>query len=322
MGAGAQFGALSPGQLSPALRFHRSGKAGTHTLAAVEHVPCRSARHRCRGAQSPRTGPRAVRIPPDGEQAGPSCVSGRLGRTCVSDINLLGSDVPAVTSSDERPADDAASTATAGSSGTAGTSSDNGAAPRRRGGLSGMVLADLRKLAGQLGISDTAGLRKNDLIAAIKERQGAVPRQRHADADQLPLESSVSQGPGSEGTAPRQETTASHAAVQTETQTGAPSVAQAGEQQVAPPAPLTGDHDQQERGDQQERDSDGTDRSRNRRRRPVRAGEAPRSPSDQAPTDQTRTDQTRTDQTRTDQTRTDQTRTDQTRTDQIPGVQS
>jgi transcription termination factor Rho len=170
-----------------------------------------------------------------------------------------------------------------------------------------MVLADLRKLAGQLGISDTAGLRKNDLISAIKERQGAVPRQRHADADQLPLESPVSQGPVSEGTAPRQETTASHAAVQTETQTGAPSVAQTGEQQVAPPAPLTGDHDQQERGDQQERDSDGTDRSRNRRRRPVRAGEAPRSPSDQAPTDQTRTDQTR---------------TDQTRTDQIPGVQS
>ena len=168
-----------------------------------------------------------------------------------------------------------------------------------------MVLADLRKLAGQLGISDTAGLRKNDLISAIKERQGAVPRQRHADADQLPLESPASP-------APRQETTASQAVVQTETQTagtqtagtqtGAPSTTQVGEQQVASTAPLTGDRDQHERGDQQdrgdlqERDSDGTDRSRNRRRRPVRAGEASRSPSDQTPTDQTRTDQTRTDQ--------------------------
>ena len=177
-----------------------------------------------------------------------------------------------------------------------------------------MVLADLRKLAGQLGISDTAGLRKNDLISAIKERQGSVPRQRHADADQLPLESPVSP-------APRQETTASQAAVQA--QTAGPSATQPGVQQGAPPAPLTDDRDQQERGDQQdrgnqqERDSDGTDRSRNRRRRPVRAGEAPRSPSDQAPTDQTGIDQTRTDQTRTDQTRTDQTRTDQT-----PGVQS
>ena len=172
-----------------------------------------------------------------------------------------------------------------------------------------MVLADLRKLAGELGISDTAGLRKNDLISAIKERQGSVPRQRHADADQLPLESPVSP-------APRQETTASQAAVQA--QTADPSATQPGVQQGAPPAPLTDDRDQQERGDQQdrgnqqERDSDGTDRSRNRRRRPVRAGEAPRSPSDQAPTDQTGIDQTRTDQTRTDQTRTDQT----------PGVQS
>lgn len=47
-------------------------------------------------------------------------------------------------------------------------------APRRRGGLSGMVLAELRQLAGELGI-DTSGLRKGDLIAAIKERQGGAP---------------------------------------------------------------------------------------------------------------------------------------------------
>ncbi len=36
-----------------------------------------------------------------------------------------------------------------------------------------MVLADLRALAGELNIPDTAGMRKGDLIAAIKERQGA-----------------------------------------------------------------------------------------------------------------------------------------------------
>ena len=179
MGAGAEFGALSPGQSSPALRFHRSGKAGTHTLATVEHVPCRSARHRCRGARVFRTGPRAVRIPPDGEQAGPSCISGRLGRTCVSDINLLGNDVPAAASSDQQPAEQAVATA---------SSSDNGTAPRRRVGLSGMVMADLRKLAGQLGISDTVGIRKNDLIAAIRQRQDIAPSRRHPDADQLPLE--------------------------------------------------------------------------------------------------------------------------------------
>src|SRR5918997_5898645 len=98
-----------------------------------------------------------------GRRAGwPSCVSGRLGRTCVSDINLLGNDVPASASSDPQPADKATS---------AVPTSDNGTAPRRRAGLSGMVLADLRKLAGQLGISGIAGMRKNDLISAIKERQ-------------------------------------------------------------------------------------------------------------------------------------------------------
>ena len=40
-------------------------------------------------------------------------------------------------------------------------------APRKRGGLSGMVLAELRQLAGELNIPDIAGMRKGDLIAAI-----------------------------------------------------------------------------------------------------------------------------------------------------------
>nr|WP_235921345.1 transcription termination factor Rho [Lentzea tibetensis] len=48
----------------------------------------------------------------------------------------------------------------------------NGTTPRRRAGLSGMVLAELRELATELGITGTAGLRKGDLIAAIKEKQG------------------------------------------------------------------------------------------------------------------------------------------------------
>ena len=49
-----------------------------------------------------------------------------------------------------------------------------GSATRKRAGLSGMVLAELRELAGQLGINGTAGLRKGDLIAAIKEKQGGT----------------------------------------------------------------------------------------------------------------------------------------------------
>ena len=55
--------------------------------------------------------------------------------------------------------------------------------PRRRTeGLSGMVLAELTQLAGTLGISGTSKMRKNELIAAIQQRQngagasnGAVP---------------------------------------------------------------------------------------------------------------------------------------------------
>jgi transcription termination factor Rho len=58
---------------------------------------------------------------------------------------------------------------------------------KRRGGLSGMVLAELRQLAGELNIPGTAGMRKGDLIAAIKERQSggtapAAPTEQAAPA--------------------------------------------------------------------------------------------------------------------------------------------
>jgi transcription termination factor Rho len=49
--------------------------------------------------------------------------------------------------------------------------------PRRRGnGLSGMLLPELQRLAGELGIPGTGRMRKGDLVAAISARQvGAVP---------------------------------------------------------------------------------------------------------------------------------------------------
>ena len=70
---------------------------------------------------------------------------------------------------------DAANAAAAASS---EQGSSNGSAPRKRAGLSGMVLAELRELAGQLGLSGTAGMRKGDLIAAIKEIGRASCRER------------------------------------------------------------------------------------------------------------------------------------------------
>jgi transcription termination factor Rho len=86
---------------------------------------------------------------------------------------------------------------------TAGTAPESGApdttggsaAPARRKGLSTMVLAELRQLAGELNIADTAKMRKGDLIAAIKERQAGGP------APQLPLPETAAPSTNGAGTA-------------------------------------------------------------------------------------------------------------------------
>jgi transcription termination factor Rho len=205
----------------------------------------------------------------------------------VSEINVLSSDVAAAASSDQRPADQVETPSGDGSDN--GPSSDNGTVPRRRGGLSGMVMAELRQLAGQLGVTGITGMRKNELIAAIKERQGSVPGQRRAVAEQLPLEDASTStrkiqaqsnaGTGTESRA--QATTPTEPAVAA---VEPPPAAAAGsapaeppttaEPEQAPPAPDR---------DQQEGDTDGGDRSRNRRRRPLRGADTPRSAVDQAP---------------------------------------
>ncbi|AYF74954.1 transcription termination factor Rho [Nocardia yunnanensis] len=64
-----------------------------------------------------------------------------------------------------------------------------------RSGLTGMLLPQLRALAGELGIRGTSGMRKGDLIAAIKENQsggaakpvtGKATRNSKAKADDAP----------------------------------------------------------------------------------------------------------------------------------------
>ncbi|MFB9432097.1 transcription termination factor Rho [Streptoalloteichus tenebrarius] len=100
----------------------------------------------------------------------------------MSDTNLLSSEAPSATARAERGTDQQGSSSPA----------KNGTAARRRG-LSGMVLAELRELAKELGITNTTGMRKGDLIAAIKERQGGGSPSRGGrasatgDAAQLPL---------------------------------------------------------------------------------------------------------------------------------------
>ncbi|RBY96575.1 transcription termination factor Rho [Blastococcus sp. TF02-8] len=81
----------------------------------------------------------------------------------------------------ETGASDAAAEGTA-ASGTAGR-------PRRRGnGLAGMLLPELQRLAGELGIPGTGRMRKSDLVAAISARQvggadAAAPAPRTESAD-------------------------------------------------------------------------------------------------------------------------------------------
>ncbi|MEO7196289.1 MAG: transcription termination factor Rho [Pseudonocardiaceae bacterium] len=232
----------------------------------------------------------------------------------MSDINLLDSDVPAAASPEHPPVERA---------GAAVPSSDNGAPPRRRGdGLSAMVMVDLRKLAGQMGIPNISGMRKNDLIAAIKEREGPPRALRRAAAEQLPLDAVVSplvpqsaiptearvEVPALErpvapvadsarvepATAPDQQDRAQ--------QDRAPQdrVAQDGAQpDRAPQDRVEQDPAQQDRAPQdrdQQGDADSADRSRNRRRRPIRGGDAPRTQNDQTQNNQTRSDQTQAEQ--------------------------
>jgi len=45
-------------------------------------------------------------------------------------------------------------------------------APQGEGALATMVLPELRALANEVGVKGTSGMRKNELIAAIRERRG------------------------------------------------------------------------------------------------------------------------------------------------------
>ena len=75
----------------------------------------------------------------------------------------------------------------AGTSEAPAASGSTGNARRRGNGLSGMLLPELQRLAGELGISGTGRMRKGDLVAAISARQvgggagAGAPESRPAD---------------------------------------------------------------------------------------------------------------------------------------------
>ena len=56
----------------------------------------------------------------------------------------------------------------------AGASNGSASTRRRGSGLSGKLLPELQKMAGDLGITGTAKMRKGELIAAIQSAQGGA----------------------------------------------------------------------------------------------------------------------------------------------------
>ena len=71
-----------------------------------------------------------------------------------------------ITAEDRAPANEASAAVQS----PAEPPADSGA--KRGGSLSAMVLPELRALAGEVGVKGTSGMRKNELIAAIREMQG------------------------------------------------------------------------------------------------------------------------------------------------------
>ncbi|MDY6811000.1 MAG: transcription termination factor Rho, partial [Actinomycetota bacterium] len=94
------------------------------------------------------------------------------------------------------------------------SSATRGSSTRARTGLSGMVLTELRALAGELGIKGTSGMRKGDLIAAIKERQAGSGPAPKDDAGQMSLSEAESAPAKGKGRRPKAETSAEGGAEQ------------------------------------------------------------------------------------------------------------
>ncbi|MBY0289161.1 MAG: transcription termination factor Rho [Mycobacteriaceae bacterium] len=87
------------------------------------------------------------------------------------------------------------STTTAETAPTADVASGN-----RAGSLSTMVLPELRALAKQIGVEGASGMRKSDLVAAIRERRGESHGTTAKAADAAPAEPAAETTTGSEPT--------------------------------------------------------------------------------------------------------------------------
>ncbi|WP_206793165.1 transcription termination factor Rho [Amycolatopsis sp. MtRt-6] len=144
-----------------------------------------------------------------------------------------------------------------------GTAETNGTAPapkRTVGGLTGKTVAELRSLAGELGVGETTGMRKGDLIAAIRERQGKSRKPRAA-AETLPLEG-VGEPPKA---APKAEAKAEAPAAPAETKPEPKAEAPASAPSEAPPQAERPQQDRQDGAQGQDGQPEEGGRSRRRR---------------------------------------------------------
>ncbi|MGK2870120.1 MAG: transcription termination factor Rho [Mycobacterium sp.] len=78
-----------------------------------------------------------------------------------------------MTDTDLFTASDSGETAADSAAVDSGKANAGAARSGRSGSLTSMLLPDLRALAGEVGVKGTSGMRKSDLIAAIKEHRGA-----------------------------------------------------------------------------------------------------------------------------------------------------
>ncbi len=210
----------------------------------------------------------------------------------MSDTDLLSSDVTGAAPADDSPADSNSRSDTAAGEQSDTVPDSNGTPPRRRGGLSGMVLAELRELAGELGVSDTSGMRKGDLIVAIKERQGPGTGRldRRGHGEQLALEDDAGSKPADSASepasgraqpptsVPEQQAAATTTEPRRQESDGGDTAAGDGHSGQTTTEARPGREQQPGRGQDGQ---DGGDRSRNRRRRSGGRGDGGRPDGDQ-----------------------------------------
>ena len=121
------------------------------------------------------------------------------------------------------------------------------AAPARRGSLSGMVLPELRALAKEIGVEGASGMRKSELVAAIRERRGDA--NGAAQSKKAPSAEQSAPAPEAGGETPEQSTETQRAPQRRERRSAS---REQGQAQPTGDKPADRSEDDNQRGDKQQ----------------------------------------------------------------------